>query len=807
MRSKTKNLVTWFLICSGVLNVYASSGQELNVPDRKYIPKEWKSTWISNPDLSGNEYAVVLFRNAFDLTEVPSNFIISLSADNKYTFFVNGQKVCVGPQLSDIRHWRYETIDIAKFLKKGKNVLAVEVVNFGPDRFFGMQSYRTAFILNRLDDPLKKDNINVNTSRNSGWKTYWNKSVHEVEVRWRSLPKTIIGGFYAANPTDSLVTADWPLNWEKPEYDDTKWKNTVFVEGASAFGGGFGWLLEPRNTPLEVQTIERIPQILSVDGITSKENFLSGKSPLKVPANTKVKILLDNKVLTTGYPQLTFSGGTGGKIRMGYAENLFEPKSAAKGNRNDWKGKEFVGIRDIIMTDGRRHIFNPTWLRTFRFILLEVETKDESLVLEDVYNLYTSSPIEMTGKFSSDNDMYNKIFQLCQRTIEICTQDYFQSDAYYERMQYVGDSKVHALVWQDFTGNDLHTRNALEQFHYSRLWDGNLTSCYPLRSTFVHPTYSVIWVDMLYDYLKYKADTAFIKQFIPGIHQTLAMFDELITPQGLAGRTRWDYFVDWYAESERGGLAPGQDGSNSAVVTLHYVYSLQNAAHILDVFGDGAGADKYRKRAEGIKSKVKALCYDSGRKMFAERPDKSYFDQHTNIMAVLTGAVPEQEYEPLLKRILEDKSLGQATYYYRFYLIEALIKSNAPHLFGTVLDPWEQLVRDGLTTALERFESPMKPTRSECHPWSTGPVYGYYRLIAGIRSTENDPSSVTIQPYLGELNLVEGIYPHPLGQIRFNFKKTAAGLAGFVEIPAPIKGTMVVNGKTIVLKAGKNVIP
>jgi hypothetical protein len=43
VRRSAKNIVSWILICSGVLIVCASSGQQLNVPDRKYIPKEWKS--------------------------------------------------------------------------------------------------------------------------------------------------------------------------------------------------------------------------------------------------------------------------------------------------------------------------------------------------------------------------------------------------------------------------------------------------------------------------------------------------------------------------------------------------------------------------------------------------------------------------------------------------------------------------------------------------------------------------------------------------------------------------------------------
>jgi hypothetical protein len=80
----------------------------------------------------------VLSRKIFGLVNKPEQFITSVSADNHYNLFVNGKRVGFGPQLSDIRHWRYETIDLAPYLQAGDNVLAAEVFNWGYERFFGM---------------------------------------------------------------------------------------------------------------------------------------------------------------------------------------------------------------------------------------------------------------------------------------------------------------------------------------------------------------------------------------------------------------------------------------------------------------------------------------------------------------------------------------------------------------------------------------------------------------------------------------------------------------------------------------------
>jgi alpha-L-rhamnosidase len=81
--------------------------------------------WVSSPEITGQEAAPVLFRRSIELLAEPTRFVVHISADNQYVFYVNGQQVCFGPQLSDIRHWRYETVDLAPYLERGKNTLAI----------------------------------------------------------------------------------------------------------------------------------------------------------------------------------------------------------------------------------------------------------------------------------------------------------------------------------------------------------------------------------------------------------------------------------------------------------------------------------------------------------------------------------------------------------------------------------------------------------------------------------------------------------------------------------------------------------
>jgi hypothetical protein len=81
------------------------------------------------------------------LPEAPGHFVVHVSADNRYRLFVNGQSVAAGPPQSDLRNWRFNTVDLGPYLKAGRNVLAAVVWNGGEHRPMAQISHRTGFLL------------------------------------------------------------------------------------------------------------------------------------------------------------------------------------------------------------------------------------------------------------------------------------------------------------------------------------------------------------------------------------------------------------------------------------------------------------------------------------------------------------------------------------------------------------------------------------------------------------------------------------------------------------------------------------
>lgn len=155
-----------------------------------------------------------------------------------------------------------------------------------------------------------------------------------------------------------------------------------------------GWMLTPTSIPpMELKT-ERFGKVLQTEGIVVPGSFPAEKTNLRFPANTVATVLLDQTYLTNAYPTLVFSGGKGASISLEYAEALFT-KYPAKGNRNETGGKQMIGRKDSILSDGSAaQIFTTLSFRTYRFVQVTVRTQAEPLVLEDIYGTFTGYPFQ-----------------------------------------------------------------------------------------------------------------------------------------------------------------------------------------------------------------------------------------------------------------------------------------------------------------------------------------------------------------------------------------------------------------------------
>ncbi|WP_139957570.1 alpha-L-rhamnosidase-related protein [Flavicella sediminum] len=790
-----KYLSLFLLIHLGVFAQESKATINVEGKDFNQLKHAWTAQWITHPTESTLDARMFLFRKKIDLDRKPDKFIVHVSADNRYRLYVNGSYIVSGPSSSDINNYRYETLDIAPYLTAGKNIIATEVVNFGEYRKAASMTFQTAFIMQGDEE----NPVDINTSNKSDWKVVRDFGFESIPFVSDSLR-----GYYAAGPGEKRITKKTYKNWKKKNFDDSNWlipkAGTVEFAVGRGFLFGSTWYLVPRTIPFLEESLQRFGKIARVEGMKMNDNFIKGTGALTIPANKKVTLLIDQEHHTIGHPEFNYSKGKGSKIKITYSEAMYT-KDWKKGNRNIVKDKHILGYYDIIIADGSsNNMFKPIGQKTYRFIELEIDTKDEPLIIEDYYGVYTAYPFKENAVFETENKTLSKIWDASWLTLRNSAVENF-IDPYYEQLQYVGDARIEALVSISVDGDDRQMRKAIEMFDNSRLPNGLTQSRYPSYIVQVIPTYSLLWIDMIHDYHRFRNDSDFVKKFTPGIKTVLNWWANKVNKTGMPTGMEWWNFTDW-SPGFHNGIPDGADDGYSSSIALQLVQTLQNTVTIFTDLGMLSEAKKYDDLQKKILKSVQKNCFVPEKGMFAETPNKLKFSQHTNILAILTDAIPKKNQKDLMQKIISDSSLIQTTIYYKFYLFNALQKSGLGDTYVNLLQNWTNQLEQGLTTFAETDIEP----RSECHAWSASPNYHFLTLIAGIQPASKNFEKITIAPNLGELKNLRAKMPHPNGFVEVTLTRKNKAIKGEISLPKGSTGIFIWNGKKITLKEGNQKI-
>jgi alpha-L-rhamnosidase len=791
---RTRNLVLALLVgLFGLIHPKVAAAQ----PPSEHQREMWSAQWITSRDAPQRDQSVLHFRKVVELAQKPLHFLVHVSADNQFLFDVNGERVGSGPSRSDLAHWRFETYDIAPFLRPGKNVLAATVWNFGVLTPLAQISDRTAFLLHGDGE------VERLADTDQTWEVEEEKGVRVLPT-----PQVIRGQYYVSEPAERIDGAafDWDWNSNEP---GGRWKNAQPLGHATPLGSVLqenNWQLVPDPLPAMQMTLSSAGRVVRSTGVEADSGF--PENALTVPAHSNATVLIDNAHLTTAYPELTVSSGRGATIRLTYAEALVDDKGE-KGNRNEITGKHMQGIFDEFIADGNAdRIFMPLGWKTWRYLQLDIETTDQPLTLEKLRTWFTAYPFEERGKFESDDDTLKPIWEIGWRTARLDAHDTYMDTPYYERMQYIGDTRIQALLSYTVGGDDRLARQAIQAFNNSRIPDGLTWSRYPTSMRQIIPTFSLLWVGMVHDFWMYRSDPDFIRAQLPGTRSVLDWFLERQRSDGLLRKLPWWPFVDWGGDFDF-GMPPQDDDGGSSPITLQFVEALRYAAEMESALGNRDRARLYSSAAERASQAVYKLCWNQQYGLLADTPAQKHYSQHANILGVWLNAIPRERQRDVLTKILSSSDPGytasgsvppmtQATYYFRFYLARALDHAGMGDQYLRLLGPWRKMVSLGLTTWAEQPE----PTRSDSHAWSAHPNYDFLTIVAGVRPATPAFTTVFVAPHLGSLKHVSALVPHPKGIIEVEYTVEHSSVKAVINLPAGVAGELLWEGKTSTLHEG-----
>ena len=290
-----------------------------SAPGPRWAQNVWKAQWIACPDAPERDAGIFHFRKVINLPAAPASFLVHVSADNRFLLSVNGKQSGAGPASGDLFHWRYETFDLAPLLHSGDNIIGATVWNFGAKSPVAQMSDRTGFLLQGDGD------LEQVANTDASWQA-------EPENGHRLLPVNFgaaLHTYYAGPPGELIDGQSYDWNWNTALNTPGSWKAAKVI-GAGApraiRDAPTPWMLVPDPLPQMENTPISPGRVVQSSGITLADL----EKPFTVPANSQASVLLDAGALTTAYPELTLSGGSGSHARLTYAEALFDEQGAQR---------------------------------------------------------------------------------------------------------------------------------------------------------------------------------------------------------------------------------------------------------------------------------------------------------------------------------------------------------------------------------------------------------------------------------------------------------------------------------------------
>ena len=148
-------------------------------------------------------------------------------------------------------------------------------------------------------------------------------------------------------------------------------------------------------------------------------------------------------------------------------------------------------------------------------------TADQPLTIDRVEARFTGFPLELRARFDAGDETLQKIWDISWRTVQLAAHETYVDAPYWEQLQYVGDTRVDALLSYALANDDRLARQAIEQFDDSRSAEGLTQSRYPTLEPQYIPPYSLFFVGMVHDFWMYREDAGFVAARLPGTRAVL----------------------------------------------------------------------------------------------------------------------------------------------------------------------------------------------------------------------------------------------------------------------------------------------
>ncbi len=777
----------------------------------KRWPIGWDARWIwaapaikpaspisaspNPPPESWNRFCYL--RKTIDLLGAPESAPTRVTADSRFILYVNGIEVGRGPARSIPARLAWSEIDLAPFLRAGRNAICALA------RFYGMAvpwwipapaNYQLGFGSFAIEAPA------IGLKSDGSWKAM--AAPYRQQAFWRSA--------LGQPPTEIVDGAAAPEGWTRSDFDDAGWQAAIELRSGTLAPNRGEIPVEPFTAPepadiapltslaIELTEIAR-PQVAASSADFPQDAFPRRGASAKDSVETA--LTFDAGKITLATPWAEVRGPRGAVIDFYVGEDLRDDMLAEIAPR-------FYGMRYSIGGRERERIeaFEAVG---FRYLTVVPRNGAQILSIGATERRY---PRSGDARFECDDLRLNKIWNVGARTLDLCSSDAFLDCPGREQRAWLGDSYIHALL-TFVTNTDwaLVARHLRICAHGVR-GDGLLGMVAAGDMTFsatTIPDYSLHWIRALARYYQYSGDRDLVRELAPVASGISDAFERYRGDDGLIRRMPGWMFVDW-AMTERSDVVGAVDAL--------YAAALDDFAWLAETaLADSRAAAEARSKAARTHAAF-GLLWNELAGAYVDAADRNgplrRISQQTNAIAIVSRCAPADRWQRMLECVLDssrvvitptisdqptaymlqrmdpaeygdfdpERNVVAAQPFFSHLLHDAIVRAGRRDLIvERCLKWWPQIERGD--TCFEEYWDANSGTGSRCHAWSATPTYDLTTHVLGVRPAAPGYSSAEIAPWFGPLRHLEGAVPTPKGMITVTLDRDRGGE---IAIPAGI---------------------
>lgn len=752
--------------------------------------RDWRGRWIWGEGPASEQNLYYYFRKEFDLEAAPGTASLRITADTRYKLYVNGTFVAGGPVLSQPYFQYYDTHEVARLLRAGRNCLAVLVYHIGH-----FQDARGGLLVevDADDEPVAQSDDSWRALRAHAW---W-QDTHYFSMN-RVTPYQEV--------FDSRAE---PVGWREPGFSDSQWPQATVIGGrggpAPPAAGPWSKLV-PRDIPdLEETTllpaaVTYVEECLAVDHRQRPLNLSLGLSTvgkeiqysvLEAPENlldadagvTTVRcstnhldhvfdgvhdpcIVLDFGRIITAFAEIDIEGPAGSSVDIGYAERLTDDRFV-----NSIEGQFATRF---MLRSGRQTFRTFSWVG-FRYVKLRIRGCYEEAKIHGFRAVNSTFPFEERGSFESGDAALNRIWEISRSTIRLCSNEFLTDTPWREQGQWLGDVSAVTLggIYACF-GDTVLPAKFLRQSAANQMPTGfitNMTNSVSFAWQSIIPDYSLWWVQALWEHYLYTGEEKWVHQYYPTVLKLVYALADYVDEHGLVNNMPYWVFIDWADVDRRGECA--------AFNAIFYA-TLEAVGKMAAMKQDEYAGRLVEELRSGLKESFAKRLFDSNRGCFADGNIDGQLSpkvsEHANLLAIQYGLCDDKTAQSIVDSsyVRRDISYTRAEPFFTWQVLKALDRIGRFDLaLAIVRERWGWMVERGASSCSEEWgkhgswRSGQYGTfmRTESHAWSACPAEFLTKTLIGLEILEPGCTRIRLSPKPGAPASFRVTYPTPRGPI------------------------------------------